>query len=63
MLDNTPNQPSLSIFQKKNWIEINDGVGGTCNTNSQMEFKTAVLKCEIVVTFTYLLKERKLSSE
>ena len=32
LLDNTPNQPSR--FLKKNWIEINDDLRRTYNTNS-----------------------------
>ena len=32
LLDNTPNQPSR--LKKKNWIEINDDLRRTYNTNS-----------------------------
>ena len=32
LLDNTPNQPSR--FKKENWIEINDDLQRTYNTNS-----------------------------
>ena len=42
MLDNTPNHPSK--FRSKNWIEVNDDARGTYNTNSQIKFKTSVLK-------------------
>ena len=42
MLDNTSNQPSK--FRTKNWFEINDHSRGTCNSNSQIKFKTSMLK-------------------
>ena len=42
MLDNTPNQPSK--FRSKNRIEVNDDARGTYNTNSQIKFKTSMLK-------------------
>ena len=38
MLDNTLNQPSK--FKTKNLVEINDDSSGTCNTVSQINFKT-----------------------
>ena len=41
-LDNTPNQPSN--FRTKNWVEINDDSRGKYNTNSQIKFKTSLLK-------------------
>ena len=42
LLDNILNQPSK--FRTKNWVEINEELRGTCNTNSQIKLKTAVLK-------------------
>ena len=42
MLDNTPNQPTK--FRTKNWVEINDDSRGTYNTNSQIKFKTSMLR-------------------
>ena len=42
LLDNTLTQASR--FRIKNWFEINDNARGTCNTNSQNEFKTTLLK-------------------
>ena len=45
MLDNTPNQSSK--FITKNWIEINDDARGTYNTNSQIKFKSAMLKSSL----------------
>ena len=42
LLDNTPNQPSK--FRTRKWVEINDDSRGRYNTNSQIKFKTSVLK-------------------
>ena len=42
LLDNTPNQPTK--LMTKNWVEINDDARGTYNTNSQIKFKTSMLK-------------------
>ena len=40
--DNKSNQPSK--FRTKNWVEINDESRGTYNVNSQIKFKTTMLK-------------------
>ena len=45
MLDNTPNQPSK--FRTKNWVEINDESRGTYNVNSQIKFKTTMVKSSL----------------
>ena len=45
MLGNRPNQRSK--FITKNWAEINDDARGTYNTNSQIEFKTSMLKSNL----------------
>ena len=45
LLDNKPNQPSK--FRTNNWVEINDDARGTYNTNSQIEFKTSMLKSSL----------------
>ena len=45
LLDNTSNQPSK--FRTKIWVEINDESRGTCNTNSQIKFKTTMLKSSL----------------
>ena len=45
MLDNIPNQPSK--FGTKNWVEINDDPWGMYNTNSQIKFKTSMLKSSL----------------
>ena len=42
LLENTPNQPSK--FRTKNWVEVNDESCGTYNVNSQIKFKTSVLR-------------------
>ena len=39
------NQPSK--FKTKNWVKINDESRGTCNINSQIKFKTAMLKSSL----------------
>ena len=36
-----------SKFKTKNWVEINDGSRGTCNVNSQIKFKTTMLKSSL----------------
>ena len=43
--DNTLNQPSK--FRTRNWIEINDKSRGAYNVNSQIKFKTAMLKSSL----------------
>ena len=45
MLDNTPNQPSK--FRTKRWVEVNDESSGTYNVNSQIKFKTSMLKSSL----------------
>ena len=42
LIDDTPNQPSK--FRTRNWIEINDESRGAYNVNSQIKFKTTMLK-------------------
>ena len=42
MLDNTPNQSTK--FRTKNWVEINDKSRGMYYTNSQIRFKTSMLR-------------------
>ena len=43
--DNTLNQPSK--FRTRNWIEINDKSRGAYNVNSQIKFKTTMLKSRL----------------
>ena len=46
LLDNNKsNQPSK--FRTKNWVEINDESRGTYNVNSQIKFKTTMLKSSL----------------
>ena len=42
MFNNTPNQ--LSKFRTRNWVEVNDDVRGMYNSNSEIKFKTLMLK-------------------
>ena len=43
--DNTLNQPSK--FRTRNWIEINDESRGVYNVNSQIKFKTTMLRSSL----------------
>ena len=45
MLDNASNQPSK--FRTKTWVEINDESRGGYNANSQIKFKTSMLKSSL----------------
>ena len=45
LLDNTPNQPTK--FRTKNWVRINDESRGTYNNNSQIRFKTSMLRSSL----------------
>ena len=45
LLDNTPNEPSN--FRTRNWVKINDDARGRYATNSQIKFKTAMLKSSL----------------
>ena len=45
LIDDTPNQPSK--FRTKNWVEINDESRGAYNANSQIKFKTTMLKSSL----------------
>ena len=42
LVDNTPNQ--LPKFRTRNWIEINEQSRGVYNVNSDIRFKTTMLK-------------------
>ena len=44
-LDKTPNQQSK--FRTKNWVETNDDSCGTYNTDSQIKFKTLILRSSL----------------
>ena len=45
LLDDASNQPSK--LKTKNWVETNDESRGTYNVNSQMKFKTNMLKSSL----------------
>ena len=45
MLDIAPNQPSK--FRTKNLVETKDDSHGTYNTNSQIKFKTTMVKLSL----------------
>ena len=45
LIDDTLNQPPK--FRTKNWVEINDESKGTYNVNSQIKFKTTMLKSSL----------------
>ena len=45
LLDNTSNQPSKS--RTKNWVKINGESRRTYNTDSQVKFKTKMLKSSL----------------
>ena len=45
MIDDTSNQPSK--FSTKNWVEISDESRGAYNVNSQIKFKTIMLKSSL----------------
>ena len=45
MLGNTPNQPSK--FRSENCVEINYDAHGTYDINSQIKFKTTMLKSSL----------------
>ena len=42
LIDDASNQPTK--FRKKNWVETNDESKRTYNVNSQIKFKTTMLK-------------------
>ena len=45
LIDDISNQPSK--FRTKNWVEINDESKATYNVNSQIKFKTTMLKSSL----------------
>ena len=42
LLENKPNQPSK--FRTKSWAKVNDESRGTYNVNSQIKFRTSMLR-------------------
>ena len=58
LIDGVSNQPSK--FRTKSWVEINVESRGTYNVNSQIKFKTALLRsslCDYSDIYISLLKE------
>ena len=45
LLDNTPNQPSK--LRTKSWVKTNDESRGTYNKNSQIKFKSSMLRSNL----------------
>ena len=45
LIDDTSNQPYK--FRTKNWVEINDESRGAYNVNSQIKFKTTMLRSSL----------------
>ena len=45
LIDDTSNQPSK--FRTRNWVEISDESRGAYNVNSQIKFKTTMLKSSL----------------
>ena len=45
LMNDASNQPSK--FRTNHWIEINNESRGTCNVNSQIKFKTTMLKSSL----------------
>ena len=41
LLDNSTNQPSK--IRTKTWVEVNDDICGTYNTNSKIKFEITIL--------------------
>ena len=59
-INDAPNQPSK--FRTKNWVEINDESRGTHNVNSQIKFKTTMLKSSLCdYSDTYILVKGKIT--
>ena len=60
MIDEASNQPSK--FRTRNWVEINDESRGTYNINSQIKFKTTMLKSSLYdYSDAYILVKGKIT--
>ena len=60
LTDDASNQPSK--FRTKNWVEINDESRGTYNINSQIKFKTTMLKSSLCdYSDAYILVKGKIT--
>ena len=59
--DHTSKQPSK--FRTRNWVEINDESRGAYNVNSQIKFKTTMLKSSLChYSDAYILVKGKITS-
>ena len=59
LIDNSSKQPSK--FRTNNWVEINDESRGTYNVNSQIKFKTTMLKSSLCdYSDAYILAKGKI---
>ena len=62
LIDGTSNQPSK--FRTRNWVEINDESRGACNVNSQIKFKTTMLKSSLCdYSHAYVLVKGRITIE
>ena len=60
LIDDAINQPSK--FRIKNWVKLNDESRGTYNVNSQIKFKTTMLKSSLRdCSDTYIPVKRKIT--
>ena len=60
MLDNISNQPDK--LRTKSWVELNEDSRGNYNTNSQIKFKTLLLKSSLCeYSDAYILAKRTIS--
>ena len=60
LIDDASNQPSK--FKTKNWVEINDESRGTYTVNSQIKFKTTMLKFSLCdYSDAYILVKGKIT--
>ena len=60
LIDDTSNQPAK--FRTKNWVEINDESRGTYSVNSQIKFKTTMLKSSLCdYSGAYILVKGKIT--
>ena len=60
LIEDASNQPSK--FRTKNWVEINNESRGTYNVNSQIKFKTTMLKSSLCdYSDAYILVKGKIT--
>ena len=60
LIDGASNQ--LSKFRTKDWVEINHESRGTYNVNSQIKFKTTMLRSSLCdFTYAYILVKVKIT--